>query len=80
MFGLNLNGLKTPEPEPDLFNKRVEKPNPNRLRLKRVDMNPTRLSKQVNRVGFRLPIYLLTQLICNPQKFTSPHEKEKKQQ
>ena len=26
VFGLNLNGLKTPEPEPDLFNKRVEKP------------------------------------------------------
>ena len=26
MFGLNLNGLKTPDPEPDLFNKQNEKP------------------------------------------------------
>ena len=80
VFGLNLNGLKNSKPEPDLFNKRVENLNPNRLRLKRVGLNPTRLSKQVKRVGFRLPIYLPTQLISNPQKFTSPHEKEKKQQ
>ena len=77
MFGLNLNGLKNPKPEFNLFNKRVENFNPNRLTFKRVDLNPTRLSKQVKRVGFRLPIYLLTQLISNPQKFTSPHEKEK---
>jgi len=27
VFGSKLNGLKTPQPEPDLFNKRVEKPN-----------------------------------------------------
>jgi len=60
VFGLNLNGLKNPKPEPDPFNKRVENLNPNRLRLKRVDLNPTRLTKQVKRVGFRLPIYLLT--------------------
>ena len=26
VFGLKLNGLKTPQPEPDPFNKRVEKP------------------------------------------------------
>ena len=27
VFGSKLNGLKTPRPEPDLFNKRVEKSN-----------------------------------------------------
>ena len=43
VFGLNLNGLKNLKPEPDLFNKRVENLNPNRLRFKRVDLNPTRL-------------------------------------
>ena len=32
VFGLNLNGLKTPEYEPDLFNKRVEKPQPKLLK------------------------------------------------
>ena len=32
VFGLNLNGLKIPEPEPDLFNKRVEKPQPKPLK------------------------------------------------
>ena len=63
VFRLNLNGLKTSEPEPDLFNKRVENLNPNHLTLKRVDLNPTRLHKQVKRVGFRLPIYLPTHLI-----------------
>ena len=32
VFGLNLNGLKTPEPELDLFNKWVEKPQPKPLK------------------------------------------------
>ena len=32
VFGLNLNGLKTSEPELDLFNKRVEKPQPKPLK------------------------------------------------
>ena len=27
VFGLNLNGLKTPQPESDLFNERVEQSN-----------------------------------------------------
>ena len=64
VVGLNLNGLENPKPEPDLFNKRVENLNPNRLELKRVDLNPTRLHKQVKRVRFGLPIYLLTYLIA----------------
>ena len=51
VFGLNLNGLKPSESEPDLFNKRV-------------DLNPTCLHKQVKRVGFRSPIYLSTYLIA----------------
>ena len=63
VFGLNLNGLKNLKPELDLFNKRVENPNPNRLKLKRVDLNPIRLHKWVKRVGFGLPIYLRTHLI-----------------
>ena len=62
VFGLNLNRLKTPEPEPDLFN-RLRNPDPNRLRLKRVDLNLTRLHKQVKRGRFGLPIYLPTCLI-----------------
>ena len=60
VFGLNLNGLKNSKSEPDLFNKRVENLNPNHLKLKRVDLNPTCLHKQVKRVRFGLPIYLLT--------------------
>jgi len=64
VFGLNLNGLKNPKPEPDLFNKRVENFNPNRLTFKRVDLNPTRLNKQVKRVEFRSPINLPTHLIA----------------
>ena len=63
VFGLKLNGLKNPKPELDLFNKRVENLNPNRLKVKRVDLNPTRLHKQVKQVRFGLPIYLLTYLI-----------------
>jgi len=62
VFRLNFNGLKNPKLEPGLFNKRVENLNPNRLTLKRVDLNPTRLHK-VKRVRFGLPIYLLTHLI-----------------
>ena len=63
VFGLNLNGLENPKLEPDLFNKRVENLNPKGLSFKRVDLNPTRLYKQVKRVGFGLPIYLPTYLI-----------------
>jgi len=64
VFGLNLNGLKNPKSETDLFNKRVENLNPNRLKLKGVDLNPTRLYKQIKRVRFELPIYLLIYLIA----------------
>jgi len=63
MFALNLNGLENRKPEPDLFNKRVENLNPNRLKLKWVDLNPTRLQKQVKRIRFGLPIYQPTYLI-----------------
>jgi len=63
VFGLNLNGLKNPKPEPNLFNKRVKNFNSNRLKFKRVNLNPTHLHKQAKWVGFRSPIYLPTYLI-----------------
>ena len=64
VFGLSLNGLENLKPEPNLFNKQVENPNLNRLKLERVDLNLTRLHKQVKWVKFGVPIYLPTYLIA----------------